>query len=323
VATRRHSLRLGDVCRSATTAELILVKHIGIRVCGPPSINELLYFDEIAIVDNELATSLGIELTRSELDRIDFLARKGVLVSPHSVLATSEAHDILVTKQSIFIERASRALSILEAPSTETATAEHIIETRDARMKGISQLRVALEEALALPYRAAFDAHPDYQPTTILNLHPTKSHQMSGASVLDVIIKKFPIPSCDVSLEHLLEFRADTDAMLALRRLRKWATKCASDQVSLKELEEEIQDLVDKYTEYMNLHRLKYECGVLRTFVSATLELAENLMRLRVKAAFETLFTLRTNSLALTEAELKAPGREVAYLILAKEKLVQ
>jgi hypothetical protein len=302
---------------------LILVKHIGIRVCGPPSISELLYFDEIAIVNNEFATSLGIELTRSEMDRIDFLARRGVVVNPHSVLATSEAQDIYVTKQLMINERLSRALSILEAPSTETATAEHIVETRDARMKGISQLLKGMEEALALPYRAAFDAHPDYQPTTIFNLHPTKYYQMPGASVLDVIIKKFPIPSCDVRLEDLLEFRADNDAMLALRRLRRWATKCASDHVSSKELEEEIQDLVDKYTEYMHLHRMKYECGVLRTFVSTTLELAENLMRLRVKAAFDTLFTLRTNSLALTEAELKAPGREVAYIILAKDKLAE
>jgi len=72
----------------------------------------------------------------------------------------------------------------------------------------------------------------------------------------------------------------------------------------------------------MNLHKMKYEYGVLRTFVTTTLDLAENLMGLRFKGAFDTFFTLRANSLALTDAEQKAPGRVVAYLVMAKERLV-
>jgi hypothetical protein len=306
------------------------MKHIGIRVWGPPSINELLYFDEIVILHNDLSQNFGVPMTPDDLSRIDFLAQKGVLVDPYSALSTPDTASILAKNVTMVQERLHKAHDILCAPTTEHATADHASDTgnapldeHEARMNLLRTLHAEVERVLALPYRLAFEAHSEYQPTTLFNLFPTSAGSNAESTVLDVIIKRFPLPTSDVSLEAILDFRADKDAMLALRRLRRWATKCASDQVSPKELEEEIQDLVDKYTEYMNLHRMKYECGVLRTFVSTTLELAENLMRLRVKAAFETLFTLRTNSLALTEAELKAPGREVAYLTLAKEKLVR
>jgi hypothetical protein len=65
---------------------------------------------------------------------------------------------------------------------------------------------------------------------------------------------------------------------------------------------------------------MKHHNGVLRTLVTVPLDIAEQLAQLRFKAAFEALLVLQQRRLALTEAELKAPGRDVAYIVRAQDE---
>lgn len=90
---------------------------------------------------------------------------------------------------------------------------------------------------------------------------------------------------------------------------------------SVNEIEDELEGLLDDYAAHMRLHRMKYRRGTLRAIVTAIAEVAENLPRLRFKRAVEPLFDVFDRKIALTEAELNAPGREVAYLVHARERV--
>ena len=78
--------------------------------------------------------------------------------------------------------------------------------------------------------------------------------------------------------------------------------------------------LLDEYQTHMQLHSLKTGTGTLETVISTTLEIAENLVKIKWSKAAQALFSIRRRKLALLEAEASAPGREVSYVASAKGK---
>jgi len=65
---------------------------------------------------------------------------------------------------------------------------------------------------------------------------------------------------------------------------------------------------------------MKVNYGILETLLMTTAEILEGLVRLKPTQTVKALFTFKRQRLQLLEAELKAPGRDLAYLIKAKEE---
>jgi hypothetical protein len=80
------------------------------------------------------------------------------------------------------------------------------------------------------------------------------------------------------------------------------------------ELRDELQGLLDDYSEYMRVHRMKVTRGVLETIVTTAGEVAEDIVKLRFGKLANLLFTASAHRAALLETELAAPGREIAYI---------
>ena len=57
----------------------------------------------------------------------------------------------------------------------------------------------------------------------------------------------------------------------------------------------------------------------METIVKLPFEFLENTLKLKFSKLPEPLFTLRKRELYLLEAELNAPGRELAYIVQAQE----
>jgi hypothetical protein len=76
--------------------------------------------------------------------------------------------------------------------------------------------------------------------------------------------------------------------------------------------------LLYQYEEHMRLHHMKVNRGVLETIITTVAECVEDVLKIRWGKVANSLFALRHQHLALLEAELKAPGREVAYIIKAR-----
>jgi hypothetical protein len=67
------------------------------------------------------------------------------------------------------------------------------------------------------------------------------------------------------------------------------------------------------------LHELIIRKGVLETTVTFAAETAENIAQIRLGKLARSLFVISNRRIELLEAELMAPGREVAYVSSARE----
>ncbi len=317
-------------------------KHIGIRDRGVPTLAELLYFDEVVVasppsvtLESSMATinhflkehgvqtdsAITLNSTPAEdIARFDALAKHGVIVDIAKYLDKSDAQRSYKSAQDLLNESTGKAVavvltSLIDAEKNKETRHELEKEDADHRDASITEIRRRVRNLVVLPHRRAIESHPDCIPTTIFADEAALMSSNSDSQVLEIVLNTMPTLSADTSIEAVLNFRANSDAMMALRRLRRWMSQVATKKMSASEIEGELVELVDKYTEYMNIHKLKYTTGKLHTLVSVSLDVLDNLARLRFKSVFDSLFALHTQRIALTEAELKAPGREAAYIV--------
>lgn len=310
-------------------------KQIGVRYSGVPTIGELLYFDEIVVVAKPLSASefaaaiewfkakgvhgdLPVYLEKHspiDLATLDRLIEKGVVVDISKFLTRPES--VASYKLAAYDEDdfALQIMKILYDPTTKN---EGLENTRVSKADHADIVH-RVEERMILPHRRAIESWPDCTPTTIYFDASYQTTDYAKGQVLEVILKAIPTPDADTPIEAVLDFRANPDAMISLRRLRRWMSKIATKNMSASEIEDELVELIDNYTEYMNVHRMKYTNSTLHTLVSVSLDVLDNLTRLRFKSVFDSLFALHTQRIALTEAELNAPGREAAYIVHAQQ----
>lgn len=184
------------------------------------------------------------------------------------------------------------------------------------------RLRILATSHLSRVIAQHFNVRKGVEAASLLTEHLLTSLQPElprQSVVVQAVLKSFPQPADDVPWEQILEFRRDEDAAMARRRLRRWIVHIASSGKTGRETVAELEHLIDGYREYMKLHRLKFEHGVVQTIVTTTVGVAENLMKLNWSEAVNRLFELRTRKVALIEAEQKAPGREIAYIVHATD----
>jgi len=75
-----------------------------------------------------------------------------------------------------------------------------------------------------------------------------------------------------------------------------------------------IDYLLQEYTAQLDLNKLKYELGYIETFVTISLEVLENVVKLNLSKAAKVLFDLSRQDISLLEAEQNLPGKELAFL---------
>jgi hypothetical protein len=138
-------------------------------------------------------------------------------------------------------------------------------------------------------------------------------------TVLDVVIRSFPVPAYGTSMERILDFRNDPDTKAKLLSLRRWIHRVAGTAASPGAIAAELADAVYTYEKHMSLKHLRHRKGVVRTIVGTTLEVVENLAHFKPKAAFDAFFEISDRKVELEEAELTAPGRELAFIAKARQ----
>jgi hypothetical protein len=162
-----------------------------------------------------------------------------------------------------------------------------------------------------------------FEKTDAVSLVPSYEFPKIPASrrseVAKVTINKLPIPDETTSWEQIIDFRSDPDNQLALLRLRRWIRKIASENLSALEIEEELEWLLNEYENNLHLHKIKSNTSAVEIWVKSPLEVLENLVTLKFSKLVDPLFAIRKRRISLLEAELQAPGREVAYILKTKE----
>ena len=86
------------------------------------------------------------------------------------------------------------------------------------------------------------------------------------------------------------------------------------------EVEEKLASLLAKYEKHMRIHKMKVNRSTFQTIVVTSAELLEGLIKFKWGKAAKLLFSLQERKISLLEAELKAPGLEVAYLSKTRDR---
>ena len=142
------------------------------------------------------------------------------------------------------------------------------------------------------------------------------------SKVLEVILSKIPIPDDNIPWEKIIDYRKDPDTKKKFTALRVWIQDISRKDYTQNEISDRIDYLINEYEQHLKLHSLKYSHGSIRVFVTTLSDIIENLATLKFSKIAETLFSLREKNISLLEAELQAPGREIAYLSKAKNLII-
>lgn len=171
--------------------------------------------------------------------------------------------------------------------------------------------------ACDLREKYAINAYPVYSDDLIL-----KDDFIKGDSeVVRFALQSIPEPDFETTpWEQILDFRNDSDTKKLLSYFRHWFTEIKKKPLTYHELSEELNYYCSKYEEHIKVQKMKINYGILEALLMIPAEMIEGLVRLKPTQTVKALFTFKRQRLQLREAEMKAPGRDLAYLIKVKEE---
>ncbi|MEJ7822937.1 MAG: hypothetical protein WKF85_11475 [Chitinophagaceae bacterium] len=163
-----------------------------------------------------------------------------------------------------------------------------------------------------------FSAKDDAFPL-LYNDNPVGAEPFHQSKVLEVVLEKLPIPNENIDWQQIIEYRSDPDSRGKFNALRTWMQDIARKDYSKKEIEERMEYLIYEYEKHLTIHKLKYNHSKLRVFVTTTLEVLENTIKLKWGEVAKTFFSLKEKKYDLLQSEMMAPGKEIAYLSNTKK----
>ena len=94
----------------------------------------------------------------------------------------------------------------------------------------------------------------------------------------------------------------------------------ASRHRSESEVTDEVEWLVNEYSKAMKIHNLKASPAFFEAYVIPGLEFVEDLVKFKWSKIAKGVMAVKKRSAELLEAEMKAPGKECAYVFEARKR---
>jgi hypothetical protein len=140
------------------------------------------------------------------------------------------------------------------------------------------------------------------------------------ADAVQLVIAELPIPDSQNSLEDVLAFRDEARSQGLMQALRVWISDVAAGRLSVTDLSDKLEELISRYEKALRLERLSRSTGRLETIVVTSAEVVELLATFQWSKLAKKLFHVRHKQIDLMKAEMTLPGREVAYIVKARER---
>jgi hypothetical protein len=134
------------------------------------------------------------------------------------------------------------------------------------------------------------------------------------ARVLRVVLSSLPTPSPDTHWDDLIAFKSNPTTQLKLAQLRSWMTDMAVSSFDERQIQAKLEAALAEYRAHMQFCRIKTQMSCVEVLVVTTAEIVESMVRLKFGEGAKRLFQIFKENHALMEAELKSPGREVAFI---------
>jgi len=139
--------------------------------------------------------------------------------------------------------------------------------------------------------------------------------------MVSVVIQFLPEPDFEnTPWEQILDFKENEESKRLLGYLRNWTNKISNKQITFCEINEELEYHCQKYEEFIKTQKAKVNYGTFETLLMIPAQMLEGIIRLRPTETVKALFEFKYRRLKLNETEIEAPGRDLAYLIRARQE---
>jgi len=143
-------------------------------------------------------------------------------------------------------------------------------------------------------------------------LYGEKSISPDTHPVWEIILHEMPSLDIRAPWEDVLGFRAEQRTQHLIRSLRRWIRKVVAESWTSAELEDEVRELVYEYEKHIRTAGMAHGIGTLTCVITGTTELVEDIVKLRLGRIAQLVTAGMDRSVKFREAELQAPGRELA-----------
>lgn len=308
--------------------EFVGVKHL----IGVPDTawikQEALMFDRVAVADYHIVAPMlrkgACPRTYDYYDDLDWLLEQGIIFEPEKIAPTNELlnnpdYQKCVDDFNKHFEEFKKLPSLIESGIEGN---EEAIGSAGSSFFLSNYYRIK-EIAFLLREVKNMDAYPVF--TLPCGCSPVENPIATKNEVVEISLKTLPTPDYLTPWEQILEYRDDPDSKIKFTRLRNWMSKVAKVENKPSEVEEEIADLINDYSQHMNKYKIKTKLETLRTIVVAEVGLftggwLTGIGTLPLIGILATpLYSIKQRQVEITAEELKAPGREVAYIVESNE----
>jgi hypothetical protein len=136
--------------------------------------------------------------------------------------------------------------------------------------------------------------------------------------VLNISFKYFPIPDDTCAWQDIIDFKEELkNKQWSFRHfLAELATKKKTEAA----VREEIEYLLNEYEHAMELQQMKASHSFVDVFIITPIEILEDIVKFKWSDILKGGMAARKRKIELMEAEMKAPGRECAYVFDARKR---
>jgi hypothetical protein len=302
----------------------------------------LLLFDEVVVDDLEIAIRLASSDGEYKAAELEWLAGQGLLrqckFDELPPLKDSALQRVIDEANGYYAARLARWISLskpdydffggspellsglrpqspaeeLITPIEEARKSEGKRTLLNAMMKEGSGFDQVKAQSAALRLRAsgadAVSVHAD----------PTLERKDHLTDVLSILLPTMPIPEQDTPWERIVDFRSDPGSSDKFVRFRRWATYLSTHPEEIAELNGQLDWMLYDYAKHMEFYKMKTRQSLFEVLVSIPVELILGLPKALLELA-KPDFALKKREYELIEADLNAPGKEIAYLYDARQ----
>ena len=143
--------------------------------------------------------------------------------------------------------------------------------------------------------------------------------------VLSIIFSQLPTLNFDTTnIDDLIEFLKDEETIIKRQRLFSWQNnienRIEKGDIKKEDILDEIATHLFTYTEHLKLSEQKFKYGIYECIVNLPKAIVLALSIIGIPKALNNILQFKKRELDLKEEELKAPYRELAYIIHASRK---
>ncbi|RYY26084.1 MAG: hypothetical protein EOP62_11425 [Sphingomonadales bacterium] len=183
--------------------------------------------------------------------------------------------------------------------------------------------KIQTHSTLMLQLEAAFQQHQGIDAV----LHGVPAWMRVGEASLEpgqaieLVLNNVPVPAETVPWEEIFAIKSDPEIIHRTRKLHLWSNEITKPGMTVKRLNEYIQDSLHDYESYMKANHIRLRSSILKTVVVGTAELWEDIVHLRFGKLAARLFSAEEKRADFILAEARAPGRQLSLVSAVKDRL--